>query len=74
MMHSSKQNQGNKMSYIKQLNEVLDSPCYSYAMKAALQAFDRRDCVDAVRDAELLASLCRLRVSDVQSQATIVAG
>ena len=56
------------MSYIKQLNEVLDSPCYSYKLKEALRAFNERDCVDALLDAELLASLCRLRVGDVERE------
>ena len=56
------------MSYIKQLNEVLDSPCYSKALKEVLKAFDKRDCVDALRDAELLVSLCKLRVNDVENE------
>ncbi len=56
------------MSYIKQLNEVLDSPCYSKALKEVLKAFDKRDCVDAMRDADVLAALCKLRVNDVENE------
>jgi hypothetical protein len=57
------------MSYIQQLNEVLDSPCYSKALKEVLRAFDKRDCVDALRDANALAAICMLRVNDVENEA-----
>lgn len=61
------------MSYTEQLNEVLGGFCYSDALKEALKAFDSRDCVDALRDAELLASLCRLRVDEVERECEVAA-
>lgn len=57
------------MSYIKQLNAVLDSPAYSNSLKRALIEFDRRDCLDAMRDAELMASLLNLKLNDIENQA-----
>ncbi len=60
------------MSYIKQINEVLDCPVYSRALKDVLRAFDKRDCIDALRDAELLASLCKLRVNNVENESGVL--
>ena len=57
------------MSYIKQLSEVLGSPCYNYALKEVLSTFDKRDCLDAMRDAQVLLSLCQLRFNEVENQA-----
>ena len=57
------------MSYIRQLNEVLDSPCYSNALKDVLRAFDKRDCVDSMKSAQVLLSLCNLRCIEVENQA-----
>jgi hypothetical protein len=57
------------MSYTEQLNEVLGGFCYSDALKAALKSFNKRDCVDA----ELLASLCRLRVDEVERECEVTA-
>ena len=44
---------------------VLDDPCTSYALKAALNASLMRDPLDALYDAELLRDLCRARAERV---------
>ena len=39
--------------------EILTSPCTSYWLKAAIKANLNRDCLDALRDAEVLTEVLR---------------
>jgi hypothetical protein len=49
------------MDIENKIETVIAAPETSYWLKRALTEAQRRDCVDALRDAELLASLLRER-------------
>jgi hypothetical protein len=46
------------------VQELLDSPSVSFWLKDALRKAVNRDCVDAARDAELLAATLRRRADE----------
>ena len=45
----------------REIERVKDSPCSSFWLKDALAALLQRDCLDAARDAEVLAHLLGAR-------------
>ena len=45
----------------EQIGRVVDSPSTSFWLKDAFEVLLQRDCLDAARDAELLASLLTAR-------------
>ena len=45
----------------QEIQRVVDSPCTSFWLKEAFEVLLQRDCLDAARDAELLASLLTAR-------------
>lgn len=45
------------------IQQVIASPCTSYWLKDALKSALDRDCVDAARDAELLAAILSRRAA-----------
>lgn len=48
-----------KQGLITKTEYVLNSPASSYWLKEAIQALGKRDPVDALRDAELLVTICK---------------
>jgi len=52
-------------SYTEQRAPIIASPCVSYWLKGAIMALEKRDPIDALNDAELLAELARARVDDI---------
>lgn len=56
------------MTSIEKIQQVIDSPCTSYWLKAALRALLERDALDATRDAELLAELMAARLNEILPQ------
>ena len=45
----------------REIQRLIDSPCTSFWLKDAFAALMQRDCLDAARDAELLAHLLGAR-------------
>ena len=45
----------------REIKRLIDSPCTSFWLKDAFAALMQRDCLDAARDAELLAHLLGAR-------------
>ncbi len=45
----------------QEIQRVVDSPCTSFWLKEAFEVLLQRDCLDAARDAEVLAHLLGLR-------------
>ena len=55
----------NEMSYDEMCNEILADEAASHWLRNAIQVLNRRDPVDAKRDAETLANLQSARVSEL---------
>jgi hypothetical protein len=53
-------------TYREQRARILASPAASYWLKDAVRAAERRDIVDALRDAEQLAALIKARLGETQ--------
>ncbi|MCP4900094.1 MAG: hypothetical protein GY906_24250 [bacterium] len=51
-----------------EMQTMLDNPATSYWLRDALKSALRRDCVDAVHDAEILVTLLRKRCDAVLEQ------
>ena len=52
---------GNTAEVKQEIQRVIDSNCTSFWLKDAFEVLLQRDCLDAARDAELLASLLTAR-------------
>lgn len=50
----------------QKIDQALARPCTSYWLKDALRSAMKRDCVDAVHDAEQLAQLLNERLNAIQ--------
>jgi len=53
------------MSPEDQMQRIIDDPCASYWLKDAIRALLARDCLDAARDAAVLASLFERRSQSI---------
>jgi hypothetical protein len=53
------------MNPLPTINELLSDPSVSYWLKNALRALLKRDALDAVHDAELLAGVMRERLENM---------
>ena len=49
----------------ERITEILNDPCCSYWLKDALKSAINRDCLDAARDADLLAEILRERCDSI---------
>lgn len=54
------------MNISKEHRAILESPCCSFWLRNAYKEAIKRDCVDAVHDAELLASMLVDRLKAIQ--------
>jgi len=54
--------------YADLFRALMDSPETSYKLQDALRAFDKRDPVDAFKDAETLRYLMRVRLDECSSK------
>jgi hypothetical protein len=55
-----------RMSAQEMMRLLQIDPCTSYWLKDAINAIARRDCVDALRDAETLVAVCKAYCRDVE--------
>jgi hypothetical protein len=53
-------------TYKQELEEIQDSMCVSNMLKDTIRQFNDRDVLDAVRDAETLVRLLRLKLDEIQ--------
>jgi hypothetical protein len=53
-------------TYKQQIAEIQSSICVSKLLKDTISKFDDRDVLDALRDAETLARLLRLKLDEIQ--------
>jgi len=52
------------MTYARERDALLDSPCTHDSLKQAIRLLDTVDCVDAAMNADILAQLMKRRVDE----------
>lgn len=62
--HNNLINMSNKMNYQKQLNSMLNDPSVHNWVKHIAQDLQKHDPVDALKDCELLVSMCKARLKE----------